>query len=452
VEGDTVRLRGGATSALVEGDGLIVRYAWDLDGDGAEDTVLGGTDSVDVVMSGSGNRKVGLELTDKAGFTSSADLEFKVHPKLESVFRLKGYDSDCPAYAQEPVLMRLPLVVSHFAFERTREEGMSATDLAVKIAEALTGTGNPFAVLDGFDYAYSRGVYRFKNNTFAMDVAFHYGPGMPGHAEGDTIRANLFSLDSYIASTSIDLFPPSVEYAKGPLADLIDGDINVDISDIRHPRFDFSVDFNRIRMSLSREMHAPFVLGNQEITLANALFFTQYDGKARMAAVYPPDLIRLYGRDSLELDFSGTRVSSPELPLSWEYESDGAKDTAVYRLALVQETVRQISRFGDAGGVKKVFGEYQAVNRLGEGSGLQAVYFKGAYSSAQADSARFYCREPMAETDFFGAAAFETENPGRGAFASKRYGYDFTFPFSTVDPWKGAEGALPAPLRGRGSD
>jgi hypothetical protein len=444
VEGDTLRLRGGVASEPVERDGLVVRYAWDLDGDGSVDTVLSGTDSLSLIASGAGNRKVGLTLTDKAGFTSSAGLAFKVHPKLESVFRMKRYDSDCPAYAQEPILMRLALAVSQFAFEKTREEGMRATDMVLKIAQAVTGTGNPLGMLDGFEYAYGRGVYRFKNEGIDLDVAFHYGPGLADHAEGDTIRANLFSLDSYIADIDINVFPPSVKYAKGPLAGLIDGDIDMDISDIRHPRFDFRVDFNRVRMSFARETHGLFALSNQEITLVNALFFTRYDGKAKMAPAYPGTLIRLYGRDSLELDFSGTKVSSPVLPISWTYESGGEKDSAVYRLALTQETLHQVSRFGDAGGVKKVSGTYEAVNRLGEGGGLQAVYFKGAYSSTEPDSARFYCREAREDSDFFGAAAFETATPGRGAFSSERYGYGFGFPFSTFEPWSAGAGVSAA--------
>jgi hypothetical protein len=450
VEGDTVKFIGGVTSAPVEGDGLVVRYEWDLDGDGRTDTVLTGTDSLSTRLWEPGQHRIGLTLTDKAGFKNAASLEFRVHPSLERLFRSGGFDTACPAYAQEPLLMRVALALSHFTIERTREEGLGTTDFALKIARALTGTAFPVGALDGFEYSFSRGVYRFRNGTFSLDAAFHYGPGIGGHAEGDTIRSNLFDLDSYVTGIKTTVLPPSLKYSRGPLADLIEGDISVDVDDIENPEFDFSLDFNRLRVSFSRTTRTLLVLGNEEITLANALFFTLFEGRARMAPLYPPDLIRLYGKDSLELDFSGTRVSSPEVPIAWPYEENGVKDTAVYKLALTQDVVRQNYRFGDAGGVKKVFGEYAAVNRLGAEELAEAVFFKGGYSSTVADSARFYCKEPMEEKDFFGAAAFETAVKGRGGFESARYGYGFGFPFSTVEPWAGAEEKLPVVLRGLG--
>ena len=444
VAGDTVRLLGGITSAPVEGAGLVVRYAWDLDGDGRIDTTVAGTDSFSLPARESGAHKVALVLTDKAGFTSEAGLDFQVHPRLSALFSQTGYDSGCPAYAQEPLLMRMALALSHFTLERTKAEGLSATDLALDVARALTGSAFPIGLLDGFDYSFSHGVYHFRNHGFTLDAAFHYGPGSAGHAEGDTIRSDLFSLDSYVTDISTTLLPPAVAYSRGPLADLINGDINVDSDDIRHPKFDFRIDFNRIRFSFSRTTRSLFVLSNEEITLANALFFTLYEGRARMAPLYLPDLIRLYGHDSLELDFSGTRVSSPELPLAWTYAENGVQDTAVYRLSLVQETVQQDYRFGDEGGVKKVFGTYAAVNRLGAaGDPLEAVYFQGGYSTIAADSARFFCGEAMKADQFYGAAAFETDTAGRGSFASQRYGYAFGFPFSTAQPWAGGVTGVP---------
>lgn len=448
VAGDTVRLRGGVTSAPVERAGLVLRYAWDLDGDGRTDTTVFGTDSLSLRVGASGARAVGLTLTDKAGFTSAATLGFQVHPGLPDLFRLKTYDPGCPAYAQEPVLMRMALAVSHFTLERTKAEGLSATDLALEVARAVTGTAFPIGLLNGFDYSFGKGIYHFRNDGFVLDAAFHYGPGMSGHAEGDTIRSHLFSLDSYVTGISTTLFPPSVTYSRGPLADLIDGDIEVDDGDIRHPGFGFRIDFNRIRFSFSRATRTLFVLGNEEITLANALFFSVYEGHARIAPLYPPDLIRLYGRDSLEMDFSGTRISSPELPLAWAYEDKGVKDTAIYRLSLVQETLEQKFRFGDADGVKKVFGRYAAVNRLGAaGNPLESVHFQGAYSSAAADSARFFCGEAMDADQFYGSAAFETATAGRGSFASPRFGYGFGFPFSTAEPWKAGMANLPEAVR-----
>ena len=453
VVGDTVRFFGGVTSDPVERAGLVVRHAWDLDGNGESDTALSGTDSVSIIATEAGARRIGLTLTDKAGLHSAASLDFQVHPRLSGLFRLRGFDPACPAYAQESGLMRMALALSQFVSEKTREEGLSASGLALKVAQAVTGTAFPIGLLDGFDYSFSKGVYRIRNNTFALDAAFLYGPGLAGHAEGDTVRANLFDLDSYVTGVRATGFPPELKYNRGPLADLLSGDISVDTDDFEDPKFDFRLDFNRLRFTFARTTRTLFVLSNQEITLANALFFTFYEGRARIEPLYPPDLIRLYGRDSLELDFSGTKVSSPELPIAWPYEVQGGNggnggnevmDTAVYRLALVQETLRQKYRFGDADGVRKVFGTYAAVNRLGAaGDPLETVYFQGGYSSTAPDSARFYCDESMTEDRFFGAAALETESPGRGRFISGKYGYDFGFPFSTMEPWTGAAAGLP---------
>lgn len=433
IEGDTVRLFGGLTSQPVEDERLVTRYAWDLNGDGKSDTVLSGTDSLNVVFPDPGMHAIGLTLTDKAGFENSADLSFPVYPNLGHVFELKRYDAACPVYAQEPLFMRLVLALSHFTVEKNRDEGLSSSALALKIAQALSGSAFPLHLFQGLDYTFSRGIYHFRNQGFEFDVALHYGPGVSGHNEGDTIFANLTDFKSYISDFDVDVLDPSITYTKGPLAYLIDGDIQVDLDNPRNPKFDFRVDFNRVRLSFYRQSHMRFVLSNNQITLANALFLTWYDGRARMAPLYPLELIRLYGRDSLALDFSGTKASSPELPLTWTFEKDGKKDSAVYRLALMQETLRQNYRFGNAGGIAKVMGDYAAVNRLGENGDLQSVFFEGAYATTLADSARFYCREPMGAKEYFGTALFETATPNQGDFKADRYGYEFSFPFSTIE-------------------
>jgi hypothetical protein len=435
VAGDTVRFVGGVTSEGVAEDGLVARFDWDLDGDGRTDTSLAGNDTLSVRFDSSGSRTVGLVLEDRAGFTSAAKAGFRVHPRLSTVFRWSGYDSACPVYAQEPDLMRIVLAVSHFTQERNREDGFGAAGFAFKIAQTLAGTAFPLELMYGFDYAFSGGVYRFRGTGVTLEAAFHYGSGFSGRAEGDTIRHNLFALDSYVTGIRTTLIPPSVRYDRGPLADLIDGDIAVDVGDIDNPRFDFRVDFNRLRISFSRAASLPYALGNEGFTRINEKLFLWLDSRLRIAPLYPPDLVRLYGRDSLELDFSGTRVSSPEIPVSWTYMQDGVRDSAVYRLSLVQETLKQSFRFGDAGGVKKVFGDYAAVNRLGTADLHESVHFQGRYSSTDADSAWFHCRESMEEGDFFGVAAFETESERRGRFESERYDYSFSFPFSIAEPW-----------------
>lgn len=448
VEGDTVRFVGGVTSPEVEADGLVVAYAWDLDDDGDADTVLEGTDTLEMRVQEAGRRTVSLSLLDAAGFRSEASASFLVHPSLARIIRLgKDYAADCPVYAQEPALMRLVLALSHFATERSREDGFGTADFALKLAQALTGSAFPIGLLDGFDYSFSRGVYRFRNPTFELDVVFHYGSGAAGHAEGDTILANLFDLDSYVRDVRVTGFPPELRYSRGPLADLLDGDIAVDLDDPMDPEFDFRLDFDRVLVSFRRETRTYLALSNQELTLAGALLFTYYEGRARIAPLYPPDILGLYGRDSLELDFSGTRVFSRDLSIPWPYRSGDGVDTGLYRISLEQETLSQAFRFGDRDGVRKVFGEYAAINRLlvgdGEGPGgtLEAVHFEGAYSSLAPDSARFYCREPGEGIDPFGEAAFETAAEGRGAFAAPRFGYAFTFPYSTVEPWAGPAAA-----------
>ncbi len=451
VEGDIVRFVGGVTSPEVEADGLVTAFGWDLDGDGKVDTVLEGTDTLALRAGEPGMRTVRVILSDAAGFRSEAADTFLVIPGLPRIIAAGGggriYASDCPVYAQEPVLMRLALAMSHFATERSREEGFGTSDFALKLAQAVTGSVFPIGILEGFDYSFSRGIYRFRNAAFNLDVAFHYGPGMAGHAEGDTVRENLFDLGSYVRDVRVTGFPPELRYTRGPLAGLLEGGISVDLDDPTDPEFDFRVDFNRLRVSFRRATRTYLALSNQEFTMAGALLLTFFEGHARIAPLYPPDIPRLYGRDSLELDFSGTRVASRELSVPWSYDLDGRSDTGMYRISLEQETVSQAFRFGDAGGVRKVFGDYAAVNRLragGEGGLRESIHFRGAYSSVAADSARFYCREPMEDAGLFGEAAFETETEGRGAFISRRFDYDFTFPYATVEPWAGpGDGDLP---------
>jgi PKD repeat protein len=69
VAGATVTFNAGASK---DPDGTIARYLWDLDGNGTYETDTGTSPTVTRVYSSSGNRQIGLEVTDNKGATAKA--------------------------------------------------------------------------------------------------------------------------------------------------------------------------------------------------------------------------------------------------------------------------------------------------------------------------------------------------------------------------------------------
>jgi YD repeat-containing protein len=72
-------------SASSDPDGTVAKYEWDLDGNGSYETNTGATATTTKTLTTSGNRTIGLRVTDNAGATGTTTLVLKVQSNYSNV-------------------------------------------------------------------------------------------------------------------------------------------------------------------------------------------------------------------------------------------------------------------------------------------------------------------------------------------------------------------------------
>jgi YD repeat-containing protein len=72
-------------SASADPDGTVVKYEWDLDGNGSYETNTGATATTSKTFTTSGNRTIGLRVTDNAGATGTTTVVLKVQSNYSNV-------------------------------------------------------------------------------------------------------------------------------------------------------------------------------------------------------------------------------------------------------------------------------------------------------------------------------------------------------------------------------
>ena len=328
---------------------------------------------------------------------------------------------DCAFFAEDSSLMRTTMNCYDVMWEQTKADGFQTLEFIGKMISDIIGYSLITVFGSHYTYTYNNGAYLVTAPDFTVSCAFHYGAGVGSHAENDTVKANIFSTDSYISGIHAILTSPFYEYTKGPLFDLIDGDISIDGS----LNVTYGVNFSKLKMSFFREtVHElpQFPLGvvNDSIQLK-----MRHDSFARMAPVAVRQFDDRFHEDSILIDHGGTVMTSQPVELKVTFAADSGYRTVSYAFTTRQIMNSQLTRYGNHGDTLKVSGSYRSSSALGFDGHEQWVYFSGRYSSTVSDSSWFYCDDVL--TDEFGTLFFGDGDGTTGEFTSDKFGYSFRY-------------------------
>lgn len=439
---DTAFFKGGVSSRAVENDGLISRYLWDFGNDGEIDTILKKKAILGVPLRKLGTYSVALELVDRLGYKSKDVASIMVLPSFNLQILLPdidiSIDSTCAFYTQNQYTMRPVVLMGRYFTYRNKSESMELGDFIFEFLRNLTGTLDYNTLSNPYKTSFSNGVYTLSNGSLTMKAAFHYGPGIDGHNEDDTIRHDLFNPRSYIKSFGAQLSAPYYSYEPGPLWDLTSG-FKVDVSDRLKPQVSLDIAIGDLKFSGFREVEGRYTLTAAPVDTSSltapafdAILF-DYHGLAAIKPLRIADIESIVQNDSLEIDMSGSQIVSDSFPMTFTIEDN--EDTArySYNFLLNQLMLQQRVRFGNSGGDRKIQGSYSAQSQISVNQfSLLNSYFSGVYSTTEADTACFFCDSDL--TLQFGDLYFDSPQRGFFTFISDRYTYHFTMRDGLVLP------------------
>ncbi|MBN1760998.1 MAG: PKD domain-containing protein [Chitinispirillaceae bacterium] len=328
---------------------------------------------------------------------------------------------DCAIFAGDSALMHTNLQFYDIMWEQTKDDGLESIEFVEKLLADIVGYSIITLVGNDYTYTFNRGVYAFTSDDFQISCAFHYGDGIGTHAENDTVRSDLFTLDSYVGAPKVVLNPPSYSFTKGPLYELIDGDVSIDAS----LNVSFSVNFSKLKISFFRTTvtevpEVPLYVVNDSLRLQ-----TTHTSFTRMAPVYVRDFPALFQNDSLLIDHGGTSMETEPAPLKVVFRTDTSWQRITYAFTVKQVIDSQKTAYGKSNDVLKVAGTYSTMATLGFDGHDQSIWFGGRYSSTVNDSSWFYCDRQ--KTSEFGTLFFGVVTDSIGTFTSEPYGYGFEY-------------------------
>jgi hypothetical protein len=329
--------------------------------------------------------------------------------------------SDCAFFAADSALMHTNLRFYDIMWEQTKADGLEALDFVEKLLADIAGYSIITLAGNSYSYTFSNGLYKFTSGTFQIGCAFHYGAGMENHTENDTVRSDLFSLASYIGSLKATLNPPFYSFTRGPLYDLITGDVTID----RSLNVSFAVNFSRLKISFLRKAvtaapSVPMYIVNDSLRLR--ITHTSY---ARMAPAPVLGFGERYRNDSIMIDHHGTSMETQPAPLEVMFRSDTAWKKATYLFSIKQIVDSQLTAYGKRDNIRKLAGTYAATATLGFDGYDHSVYFGGTYSSVADDSSWFYCDRE--KSNQFGTLFFGIVADSVGTFTSDKFDYGFNY-------------------------
>ncbi|MBN1576177.1 MAG: hypothetical protein JW913_06495 [Chitinispirillaceae bacterium] len=423
---DTVAFRGGLTSERVEKAGLVKEYAWDFGNDGDYDTILTGSDTSRMRLTEAGVYSIAVRLRDGLGNTSRATTTILVMPTIETA---------CAFYSQNEYTMRPVLLLGRYLTFRNKTESMTLGNFIFELLKNLAGTLDISVLTLPLKRSFDGGVYTIGNDSITISAVFHYGPGVEGHAENDTIRDDLFNPQSYVRSFRVQTSAPYYSYEQGPLWHLAGG-FSVDVSNPLNPKYSFTIAMADLKFSCYREVRSRYTMSS-EISDTGVMYSTfeeflfNYHGIARIRPFRVGNIEKLLQTDSLEIDMAGSQIATDSLPMTftWAHLRDTLRGTIDFNMT--QTILEQPVRFGNSGGRLKVLGSYAAQSEMSINDKTYAnIHFSGTYSTAAADTARFYCEEERVNR--FGTLYFDVPEQGWSTFVSERYNYRFTLRQSLV--------------------
>ena len=274
-------------------------------------------------------------------------------------------DSTCAFYTQNEYTMRPVVLMGRYFTYRNKTESMELGDFVFELLKNLTGTLDYNALSNPYQTSFSKGVYTLSNGSLTMKAAFHYGQGIDGHNEDDTVKYDLFDPRSYIKSINVQLSPPYFSYEPGPLWDLTSG-FEVDVSTRLSPRVSLDIAIGKLKFSGFREVEGRYTLSASQIDTTNlsapafdAILFN-YHGLASIKPLPIANIVSIVKSDSLEIDMSGSRIVSDSFPMAFTIEDD--EDTIKYSYNFILNQLMLKRRCGSV--IQAVIERFMALTQL----------------------------------------------------------------------------------------
>ncbi|HSO37173.1 MAG TPA: hypothetical protein VLT33_31825 [Labilithrix sp.] len=110
-----------------------------------------------------------------------------------------------------------------------REQGRTSGEMAASMAFTMALNGIDFSDPSPiYRFEHGDGQYSFKNHDAGWTISLYWAKDFETHHAGDRLTEDVFSTSSYAKNIRLDLSTGKVRSDPGPLASLVDGDIDYD--------------------------------------------------------------------------------------------------------------------------------------------------------------------------------------------------------------------------------
>jgi hypothetical protein len=112
-----------------------------------------------------------------------------------------------------------------------REQGRTSGEMAGGLALTMALNGIDFSdPSPKYRFEHASGAYSYKNGDAGWTISLFWAKDFESHKAGDKLTEDVFSVSAYATNVRVDFSTGKVRWDPGPLASLVDGDIDFDAS------------------------------------------------------------------------------------------------------------------------------------------------------------------------------------------------------------------------------
>jgi hypothetical protein len=198
------------------------------------------------------------------------------------------------------------------------EKGGAAHELLGGLVAGMLLNGIDFVALKDFEIDFADGRYTFKTGNDQLGFRLFFAEDFGDYRQGDPIPHNIFALDSYVTDVDVNVggtpLDPDIDYdiSWGPLADLVDGDLDISGRDPRDLKISVKLHAEAIGFALESVQRDTF-----EVPLADFLGLVtgRFDYQVHMNTppIAVPALAEALHTGGYGVSFTGSYVKSEYL-------------------------------------------------------------------------------------------------------------------------------------------
>lgn len=136
-----------------------------------------------------------------------------------------------------------------------RDRGVSSAELLDEVVDMFLANGLDFSKLASYQPTFANGVYQLNHNGTGLGFSLYFAKDFAGFKAGDLVPHNLFDHQSFIrnVNVSVDLSGIHYTYDRGPLFDLIDGDVSLSGQSLSGIKVAFKLDSSYLAFKVSSQ-------------------------------------------------------------------------------------------------------------------------------------------------------------------------------------------------------